>query len=71
MRRIMLLVAATALTMMVASGVALALTRIGTDRPDTLRGDQRGRQPHRQGRQRHTLVPWLATTPCWAGQPKM
>jgi len=31
MRLIMLLVAATALTVMVASGVALALTRIGTD----------------------------------------
>ena len=38
MRRIMLLAAATALTMLVASGVALAVTRIGTDGPDTLRG---------------------------------
>ena len=38
MRLIMLLVAATALTVLVASGVALAVTRIGTDRPDTLRG---------------------------------
>jgi Ca2+-binding RTX toxin-like protein len=38
MRRIMLLAAATALTVLVASGVALAVTRIGTDGPDTLRG---------------------------------
>jgi len=34
----MLLVAATALTVLVASGVAFAVTRIGTDGPDTLRG---------------------------------
>src|SRR5215212_439845 len=38
MRRIMLLVAATALTVLVTSGVALAVTRIGTDGPDTLMG---------------------------------
>jgi Ca2+-binding RTX toxin-like protein len=34
----MLLVAATALTVLMASGAALAVTRIGTDGPDTLRG---------------------------------
>ncbi|HET6662467.1 MAG TPA: hypothetical protein VFH16_21365 [Rubrobacter sp.] len=38
MRRIMVLVAATALTVLVTSGAALAVTRIGTDGPDTLRG---------------------------------
>ena len=38
MRRIMLLAAATALTVLVASGVALAVTKIGADGPDTLRG---------------------------------
>ena len=37
MRRIILF-ATTALTLLVASGVALAVTKIGTDGPDTLRG---------------------------------
>src|SRR5215212_10062519 len=38
MRRIILMVATIALTLLAASGVALAVTRIGTDGPDTLRG---------------------------------
>jgi Ca2+-binding RTX toxin-like protein len=38
MRRTILLVATMALTLLVASGVALAITRIGTDGPDTLKG---------------------------------
>ena len=38
MRRTVLLLATMALTLLVASGVALAVTRIGTDGPDTLRG---------------------------------
>jgi Ca2+-binding RTX toxin-like protein len=38
MRRTILLLATTALTLLVASGVALAVTKIGTDGPDTLRG---------------------------------
>jgi Ca2+-binding RTX toxin-like protein len=38
MRRAILAVATTALTLLVASGVALAVTRIGTDGPDTVRG---------------------------------
>jgi len=38
MRRTILLVAAMALTLLVASGVALAVNKIGTDGPDTLRG---------------------------------
>jgi hemolysin type calcium-binding protein len=37
-RRAILLVAMMALTLLVASGVALAVTKIGTDGPDTLRG---------------------------------
>jgi len=38
MRRTIVLLATMALTLFVASGVALAITRIGTDGPDTLRG---------------------------------
>ena len=38
MRRTVLLLATMALTLLVASGVALAVTRIGTDGPDILRG---------------------------------
>src|SRR5215218_3268272 len=38
MRRTMLLVATMALTLLVASGVALAVTKIGTNGPDHLRG---------------------------------
>jgi len=38
MRRTVVLLATMALTLLVASGVALAVTRIGTDGPDTLMG---------------------------------
>ena len=38
MRRTIVLVATMALTLLVASGVALAVTKIGTNGPDTLRG---------------------------------
>jgi Ca2+-binding RTX toxin-like protein len=38
MRRTVLLLATMALTLLVASGVALAVTKIGTNGPDTLRG---------------------------------
>jgi Ca2+-binding RTX toxin-like protein len=38
MRRTMLLFATMALTLLVASGVALAVNKIGTNGPDTLRG---------------------------------
>ncbi len=37
-RRVVLVLAATALTLLLASGVALALNEIGTNGPDTLRG---------------------------------
>jgi Ca2+-binding RTX toxin-like protein len=38
MRRVVLVLAAMALAMLLASGVALAVNKIGTDGPDTLRG---------------------------------
>jgi Ca2+-binding RTX toxin-like protein len=38
MRRTILLLATMALTLLVASGVALAVNKIGTDGPDTLSG---------------------------------
>ena len=38
MKRTIVLLATVALTLLVASGVALAVTRIGADGPDTLRG---------------------------------
>lgn len=38
MRRVILLLTAIALSLLVASGVALAVTKIGTDGPDTLMG---------------------------------
>jgi drug/metabolite transporter (DMT)-like permease len=38
MRRTILLMATVALTLLVASGVALAVTKIGTNGPDTLLG---------------------------------
>src|SRR5918994_3332070 len=38
MRRTIVLLTSMALTLLVASGVALAVTKIGTDGPDTLRG---------------------------------
>ncbi len=38
MRRFFFLLAAMAVTVVLASGVALAVTKIGTDGPDTLRG---------------------------------
>jgi Ca2+-binding RTX toxin-like protein len=38
MRRIILLISTMALTVLVASGVALAVNKIGTNDPDTLRG---------------------------------
>ena len=38
MRRVILLLAVMAATLVVASGVALAVTKIGTNGPDTLRG---------------------------------
>jgi hypothetical protein len=38
MRRTIVLLATMALTVVVASGVALAINKIGTNGPDTLRG---------------------------------
>jgi Ca2+-binding RTX toxin-like protein len=41
MRRTIVMLSTMALTLLVASGVALAVTEIGTDGPDTLRGTNR------------------------------
>jgi Ca2+-binding RTX toxin-like protein len=41
MRRVALVLAAMALALLLASGVALAVNKIGTDGPDTLRGTNR------------------------------
>ncbi len=41
MRRTIVLLATMALTLLVASGVALAVTKVGTNGPDTLRGTNR------------------------------
>jgi Ca2+-binding RTX toxin-like protein len=38
MQRVILLLTTMALTLLVASGVALAVTKFGTNGPDTLRG---------------------------------
>ena len=69
MRRIMLLVATTALTLLLASGVALAVTRIGTDGPDTLRGTKGDDNLLGKGGN-DTLLALAATTPSgrtWQG----
>ncbi len=59
MRRLVLLLAAMALALLLASGMAWALNEVGTDGPDTLRGDQQGRQPLGCRRQRRPLrVGW-------------
>ena len=42
MRRLVLLLTAMALALVVASGVALAVTKVGTNGPDTLRGTNKG-----------------------------
>ena len=55
MRRVVLLLTVMAATLVVASGVALAVTKIGTDGPNTLRGTNGDRQPHRQGGQRRPI----------------
>jgi Ca2+-binding RTX toxin-like protein len=44
MRRTIVLLATISLTLLVASGVALAVTKIGTNGPDTLRGTNRADQ---------------------------
>ena len=40
MRRVALVLAAMALALLLASGVAWAVNKVGTNSPDTLRGDQ-------------------------------
>ena len=65
MRRTIVLMATMALTLLVASGVALAVTKIGTDGPDTLRGTNGADQLVGKGGN-DVLSLWVAKTPCWA-----
>ena len=50
MRRTIVLLATMALTLLVASGVALAVNQVGTDGPDTLTGTNGNDNLVRQGR---------------------
>ena len=70
MRRTILLMATMTLTLLVASGVALAVTRIGTNGPDTLRGTKGDDNLLGKGAN-DILLSLAARTPCWAGQAKM
>ena len=70
MRRVVLVLVAMALTLLVASGVALAVTKIGTDGPDTLRGTNGDDNLIGKGG-KDSLFPWMAATTCWAGRARM
>jgi Ca2+-binding RTX toxin-like protein len=61
MRRLFLLMAAMAATLVVASGVALAVNKIGTDGPDTLRGTNGDDNLLGKGAN-DVLYPWLVGT---------
>jgi hypothetical protein len=70
MRRIVLVLAAMVVTLGVAGGVALALNKIGTNGPDTLRGTNGddnliGRAPTTGS------SPSMAATTCWAGRARI
>jgi hypothetical protein len=66
MRRVVLVLAAMALAMLLASGVAWAVTKIGTNGPDTLRGTTKSDNLVGRAATTYSLV-MLATTTCWAG----
>jgi hypothetical protein len=53
MRRAVLVVAAMALALLLASGVAWAVNKVGTDGPDILRGTNRADNLLGEGRKRH------------------
>ena len=63
MRRAILLVATMALTLLVASGVALAVTKIGTNGPDTLKGTK-GTTTSWARVATINSTPWAAATSC-------
>jgi hypothetical protein len=61
MRRTILLLATMSLTLLVASGVALALTKVGTNGPDTLKGTNGADNLLGNGGTTHSS-PWMAWT---------
>jgi hypothetical protein len=65
MRRAMLLVAMMAVTLVVASGVALAVTKIGTNGPDRLMGTNGDDNLLGRGGQRQALQPGRRRHPAW------
>ena len=70
MRRTILLMAPMALTLLVASGVALAVTKIGTNGPDTLRGTNGTTTSSARTAATHSSDCVVQTT-YWAGQAKI
>jgi hypothetical protein len=64
MRRTIVLLVTMALTLLVASGVALAVTKIGTDGPDTLWGTNGADKLIGKGGNDKLWALWLATTTC-------
>ena len=65
MRRTMLLLASMALTLLVVSGLALAVNKVGTLGPRLPEGNRQGRQPHWQRRNRSDLRPGRQRQPPW------
>jgi hypothetical protein len=63
MRRIILLVASLALTLLVASGVALAVNKVGTNGPDHLNGTNGDDNLVGLGGD-DELLPFVAMIPC-------
>jgi hypothetical protein len=61
MRRTIVLLATMTLTLLVASGVALAVTKIGTNGPDTLRGTNRADNLQAMALTTHSW-PWVVWT---------
>ena len=70
MRRVILLLTMMAAMLVVASGVALAVNKIGTNGPDTLRGTNKA--DNLTGRGGTTgSSPSMAATICWAGRARI
>jgi len=69
MKRLILLFATMVATMVVASGVALAVTKIGTDGPDHLKGTNKDDILIGKVVTTYFLL-YVAMTPWWAGRAK-
>src|SRR5215207_2656113 len=67
MRRTMLLLATMTLTLLVASWVAVAVTKIGGPGPDILRGTNGADNLLGKGGQRRPLCPAWPRQPLWRG----